>query len=209
VLLNISSISVETIQKGELEKEIPEFYELKNVVENNAWHENDSVFDHTLSVVGSLLTVIQDSGEKVISVLNQKVDRNTRHDLLFLATLFHDIGKKETIIKNNGITSCPDHESKGAEKTKPILERFDLSQKEKNWIFTLIKHHGEINFVLNEKDGTLAQRYAAVQNDFSDIALELILFSIADVQGSQVNKKNPAEGEYRVNFLKTVLKAYF
>jgi hypothetical protein len=50
-MLKISDITIEKIKNDEFIKELPELYELKNVIENNLWHTNDSTFNHTLTVL--------------------------------------------------------------------------------------------------------------------------------------------------------------
>lgn len=108
---NIILIDRRNIKSGKLVKLIPEFYELKKVIENNNSHHKESVFDHTFSVFDNL--------GKTLRKLNKK------NELLKLAALFHDIAKKETIIINdNGLTSCPGHEDGGLGQSKENIKTF-------------------------------------------------------------------------------------
>jgi len=109
-MIKVSAISIKKLRDGEFKKELPEFYELKDVVENNAWHNDDVVFTYTLAVLKKLEGITKRANNKINSYLSQKVDGNTRGQLLFLATLFHDIAKPETFASEEGSTLCPDHE---------------------------------------------------------------------------------------------------
>lgn len=57
--IKISEFTIERIQNREFEKLIPEFYELKEIVENNPWHNNDSVLNHTISLLKELEELIK------------------------------------------------------------------------------------------------------------------------------------------------------
>ena len=130
-MLKVSSINIKKLRNEQFQKELPEFFELKNFVENNSWHNNDSIFNHTLAVLEELEKLLKSINNKIKVYLNQKIDEHTRKDLLFLGTLFHDIAKSNTLIKNGDLTSCPKHEEEGSEKVQAILKRFDLSEREK------------------------------------------------------------------------------
>jgi len=49
--IKLSELTLERIKNREFEKLIPEFYELEEIIENNDWHNNDSVLNHTISVL--------------------------------------------------------------------------------------------------------------------------------------------------------------
>jgi len=129
-LLNISDVTIEKLKSGDLIQELPEIYELKEVIENTIGHINRSVFNHTLDVLENL--------EKLIN-------KNNKKQLLILAVLFHDVGKKETLRIKDGKTSCPGHESVSAEKTANILKRFHLSPAEKDYVVRIISNHGKLH----------------------------------------------------------------
>lgn len=206
--IKISDINIEKIKNNKLTKELPEVYQLKEVIENNDWHNQESVFDHTLVVLEKLKEIIRDSPPKIFSYLNQKIDNYSRKDLLFLSALFHDIGKKETLLKDNDITSCPNHEEHGSIKIKEILNRFDLSNKEKGVVIQIVKNHGLIHLVLDLKNDKLDQEYKKFKLSHSDIFLELILLATADTAGSYLQIVRPEEFKFRMNFYKKILNNY-
>lgn len=71
-MLKISDISIEKLRNNEFQKELPEFYELKGVIENNSWHSNDPVFDHTLAVLKELEKLLKSANDKINSILSEK-----------------------------------------------------------------------------------------------------------------------------------------
>src|SRR5664280_1676998 len=81
---------------------------LMHVVENNDWHIQQSVLDHTMRVATSVTGVIDFAIPELATFVDQKerVQRYTERrvggsyscaDLLRLAALFHDIGKEDTL----------------------------------------------------------------------------------------------------------------
>jgi len=204
---NISILNKRNIKSGKLAKLIPEFYGLKEVIENNPWHNNEPVFDHTLSVLDNLGKIIHNSKKEIKRTLNKIVDKNSRKDLLYTAALFHDIGKKETMIDlDNGIKKCPGHCQKGAEKTEKILKRFNLSPKESKIITDIVRNHGLINDIIAPSNKNFRKEYRIFKKEFSKIYPELFLLSFADTIGSYLKKTKPAEFRHRINFYKKELK---
>ena len=188
---------------------MPELYELKKVIENNSWHNNDPVFDHTIATLEELDGLLKKAKGKINSRLNQKVDQHTRKELLFLSALFHDIAKKETyVLEEDDQTSCLNHEKTGACKAKKILERFDLSDKEKEIVVKIIKYHGEIHVILDIGNENLEGDYEALKAKHSDIFLELILLATADTLASQLKDNNPEKFNYRMDFYHNIYENF-
>ena len=207
-MLKLSDINIEKLKKNKLESELPEFYELKNIVENNAWHINDSVFDHTVNVLEKLEELMNNAKYKIRIYLNEKIDNYSKKDILFLAALFHDIAKKETIKTGGAITSCPNHEEEGSHKCKAILSRFDLSEKEKDVIVRIVRYHGEIHAIVDPENERLEDQYKEFRTKYHDILLELILLAMADISGCQLNENDPDEFNFRMNFYQNVIYNY-
>ncbi|MBI4993691.1 HD domain-containing protein [Candidatus Wolfebacteria bacterium] len=200
--LKISTITIKKLKNNKFINALPELYELKNVIENNLWHNNDSVFDHTIAVLEKLEMLFKKTNDNINSYLNQIVNKNTKKQLLFLGTVLHDIAKKETIINKNSITTCPRHEQKGAVKAQKILRRFNLSQKEIHYITNLIKHHGLIHCLLDDVNN---QNFQAQFNNFmkkffKNIYPELMLLGLADTAVNYLKITNPKEFQLRIKF---------
>jgi len=147
--IKLSEITIKKIKNRELEEFIPELYKLEDIVENNPWHNKESVFDHTMSVLSNLEKIIKNSKKGTKQALNKIIEKHSRKDLLKVATLLHDIGKKETIADlGGGARSCPGHEKKGAQKAKKILKRLNLPSKELKIITDIVRNHGAIHDII-------------------------------------------------------------
>lgn len=141
--------------------------------------------------------------------LRRKLNNNyTRKDLLYLATVLHDIGKPETLFLECGITSCPEHETAGAEKSIQILERFDLSEREKDFVRKIIQHHGKFCVAYKENP---KEDYKQLEKEHPNIFLESILFEIADTLGLKKLKEESVREEQKkmVDFYQMQLDLYF
>ena len=207
-MLTISDISIDKLRNNKLKKELPEFYELKEVIENNDWHNNDSVFNHTLTVLEKLEELLKNVKDKISNYLNQKITNCTRKDLLFLAALFHDIGKKETMVKKGNWAECPkyEHEKYGSVKVKKILKRIDLSGNEKDIVIQIVRHHGDIHYILDPKNDKLKEQYQDFKANLSNIFLELILLGMADTLGGQLGENKLDEFKFRIDFYNKVIR---
>ncbi len=207
---NISCLNKTNIISGKLKTLVPELYELKDVVENSndGWHDNESVFDHTLSVISALEKLFLGAKGNIKKLLNQKIDKNTRKILLKVAAIFHDIAKKETIAKDeNGFTSCPHHAERGTEKTEKILEHFDLSRKEKQFILDIIGGHMYLHFLLAPENPNFQKDFVVIKNKIlKQIYPESILLDYADTIGAGIRKTRPKEYRYRIDFYRREIK---
>jgi hypothetical protein len=137
--------------------------------------------------------------------LNQKIDNYSKRDLLFLSTLFHDIAKPDTIIEENEVTSCSNHEEVGSEKVRDILKRFDLSKKERAIVINIIKYHGEIHPILSSKNTDIEKQFADFKQRHHDIFIELILLGMSDTFGSQLRDNNIEEYNFRSDFYRRII----
>ena len=204
-MLKVEDITIEKLENNEFINELPELYELREVIENNEWHNHDSVFNHTMSVLKSCENILKDVNSQINSYLNEKIGTHTKKQLMFLANLFHDIGKKETMVQQ-GEDYClaPKHEEVGAEKLRPMLDRIDLTEKEKEFVIKLVKSHSAIHFIIAPE--FKEKEYEEFKITYKDIYLELIIMAMADTVGSQLNENNPEQFRFRINFYKEILK---
>ena len=203
--MKLSELTIEKIKTREFEKLIPELYELEEVVENNPWHNNDRVLGHTISVLVELKQVFEKLNNKTKAYLDKKIGTYSRKELLFLATLFHDIGKKETYKKENDIARCPGHEEVGALKLENILTRFDLSESEKKFIIEIVRNHGVIHEILNYPEENPEKKVEEFKEGHPNTFLEIILLAVADMVGSQLKENNLEDFKFRIDFLNKII----
>lgn len=203
---NIKVLSKENILSGKIQELVPELYELQTVIENSddSWHDNESVFDHTMMVMSALERLFLDAKRNLKRELNQKIDQNSKKILLKVAAIFHDIAKKETIVvKEDGYTSCPGHAELGKKKAEPILERFDLSEKEKQFVLDIIGGHMHFHYLLTPGYSQNFQKdLAEVKRKIKDVYAEVVLLDYADTVDGGIRKTKPKEYRERIGFYK-------
>lgn len=205
--IKISEFTIDKIKNREFEKIIPELYELENIVENSDWHINDDVLHHTISVLIELEKLLEETNDKIKCYLDQIIAKHSRKEILFLGATFHNLGKKETFLKEDNITKCPEHEEKGAEKLKKTIKRFDLPSKEEEIVIQIVKNHGVIHSILDAPEDAKKQ-LEKLKQKYSNIFLEMVLLAMADMLGSQLRDNKPGEFEFRKDFLSKILNNY-
>ena len=188
---------------------LPEFYELKKVIENNPWHNNESTFTHTLAVLNELQKFFKNNkNAKLKLYLNKKIDAYRRKELLFLAIVLHDLGKKETIITKGKISSFPNHEKISVRKARKILRNFNLTGKEKDIVLGIIKDHSHIHDIVRPENFTLAKQFNEIKKISKNYFIELIIMVMADTTAGFLKTTNPSEYKFRVDFYQNELREF-
>lgn len=204
--IKLSEITIEKIKKRKFERVIPELYELESIIQNNSWHDNDSVFNHTLSVVSELNILLEKVTNKTEEHLNIKVQNYSNKELLILAAVFHDIGKKETLIEKGGETICINHEKIGAEKLRNILQRLDLVEEERGFVIKIVRNHDFIHAISRLEDADI--KWLEFKKRNLDIFIEVALLTKADILGGQLKNNMPEEFEFRIGFVDRIIESY-
>lgn len=207
-------INIETSTEHQFIAAIPELNTLKGIVENNAWHDNDDVYVHIMTVFNNLkknllLEFIKDSQvkERLNKYLNQKVGALTKRQILLWCGLLHDIAKPQTIKNNNGVTSCPNHEPEGAVIAKKIFNRLNFSEQDAERLYQIIYNHSVPHQLLNPMKNSEQIKNAAgeVKTKFGDIFIELLFLGLSDTEGCQLQFKNPNEFNFRIKYYYSIL----
>lgn len=206
--LSLTSFTPEAITNNDFVDRLPEYYKLRNVVESQGWHDNQTVFDHSIESAKVLEEIVrfdylsEQDRNTLVDYLNGKRETQTRLDLLRLATLLHDIGKLVSLQHNSeGNTSSPSHGAIGAWVARPVVDKFDLSDTEKEFILGLISDH-----LLPSDLIEMAINNGSAPSEVVDLlyanrpgsAVELLLLGYADWLGCDVRESVREERDKRV-----------
>jgi hypothetical protein len=191
-----------TLKIGELNNIFPEVIPLKQCRENSPWHNNLSVFDHTVSTLNNIGKEIKFASPEIKDYLNQKVDKKyTRLDLSLLVGLLHDVGKPVSIkTDSKGNTTCLHHEDIGASYATRILKRFDLSSIERDFVTTMVLNHGLLHQTTNSDNLATKEEFFNLDRLFPYLSKDLIILAKADTAGSDLKTLNPSDYQRRINF---------
>jgi UTP:GlnB (protein PII) uridylyltransferase len=205
-------VTAQSLQAGQWQELLPEFYQLKTVEENSSWHDHQNVFDHVVKVVKSLESVlsgtqpVSDNFPLLVEKLNQPFASKTRKQLLILATLLHDIAKPTTVRElEGGIKACPGHEEAGAAMVSSFATRFGLTPAETARVEKIVRYHGQLHDALSKilaaAPESADEIFATEIEPYQEIVLELLLLMYADVMGSDLQASNSDEYDQRLTLI--------
>lgn len=117
-------------------KEFPVIEELRGIEQNPAWHGEGDVFEHTKRVC-----------EAVVSLPEWDLLGCEEKGLLYLASLFHDLGKKLCSRMEDGVIVSPKHAVTGARMFRELWYRnpeyaAGLSWEQREAVVSLVRFHG-------------------------------------------------------------------
>ena len=164
-------------ETGVLGRFIPEFGALRCLVVHEPYHMY-TVDEHTLLAIKSLenlLTTNYGNLEELREIINSM----EKLDLLFLALLFHDIGK----------AAGKYHEEEGYRRLKNILDRFNIEGRKRVMIEFLVKNHilmSRLAMTRESSDMDVITRFADTVGDLENLKA-LYLMTYADM--SAVNPR--------------------
>lgn len=212
--INIQFITSKALREKKFSRIFPEFYNQANVIENNLWHNNQSVFDHVIGVYEGLETLLQfkelDPPQKTFltKYLSDLLKNSSRRDILKVATLLHDIAKTDTlIISADGTTRCSGHELIAAERVKRFSVRFNLDKQDEQYVQRIVRYHGLISDFLNLiiVNGNKEKYLRIFKETVGDVAIELVLLMHADLLGSDLKKRDKKAYDDRIRILSWML----
>ncbi len=161
-------------------QEFPIINELKNIPQNSKYHGEGNVYIHTANVCREILSFPE------FKLLTEK-----EQFILYLAALFHDIGKLTCTVIENGNIVSPRHGIRGSKifrelSYKEYSNKYEISYDFRESISRLIKYHSlPFHFENRENpDQTLLK-----VSEGTDMRL-LYLLSKADILGRKCDDKN-------------------
>lgn len=208
--MDILKVSVSDLRNGKYKNIFPDLYALKGLLEKNPVHDNQDIFEHSLSVFQEMSKLLTFPPESFRQKLEQREDQLTRKEILLWLALFHDIGKLYTLTtSSDGVTICLDHGEIGAAIFNKENSNLTLSKKEKDTIARLIKYHELIDSVTKiyeqRKEKELLKIFADIVGDW---ACGLSLFMLADWEGLDVKLINPSFYQKRKKTINEIMN-YF
>ena len=158
---------------GFLSRFIPEFSEIEGKVHYDLYHVHP-VDIHSILAVEELRKLRDGHYQKDYPLLTSLIREIEKPEILFLATLLHDIGK--------GMEG--DHSLTGAQIVKAIGERMGLSVEDRDLIGFLVKHHllmVETAFRRDLHDEQVILRFATEIENINQLKM-LYLLTYADIK---------------------------
>lgn len=146
----------------------PHFLKLKKIIENNSYHDHESVFDHSIKsykfaqkeIKGSFIKN-EEAKMAFDSYISVRVDGVEKRDLMQILALVHDIGKttvfeidgkQKSIVETlpNGETFTPYHDYWGSLIVKDVVDGVGFSDEQIWYLSNCIRIHGTFNSVWKE-----------------------------------------------------------
>lgn len=119
---------------GILDRFIPEFGRLRNLVINEPYHKY-TVDEHTLMAIKTFEIIKNSKNSKFQAIFN--IFKNYKQEIFFLSILLHDLGKSYL----NHSKRVSRHEDYGYIILKSVIERLNLSYIDRKKIELLVKNH--------------------------------------------------------------------
>ncbi|GEM_PF-4597432 len=179
----------------------PLFLRLKSVVENNAWHDHEDVYTHSVKtkntaqerITGDFIT--NPEAKKLFQQFtNEDFHGMKRADLMILIALTHDIGKILSVKEENeikplevtdteGLTYPPGHEYWGSTVVNKILEELSLSDEIISYITKGVRVHDSFqgDYLPSRKDWPMEKLINDVKSRAEGLFIESMFNNFCDV----------------------------
>lgn len=178
---------------------LPELVALRGV-EQSAYHHLD-VYDHTLAVLAETVALERDPaallgpehGARVARLLAAPfADELTRGTALRFGALLHDIAKPQTRgVLEDGRVTFHDHDRQGAALARAILARLRTSERLREHVAALTRHHLRLGFLVRERP--LSRRAVhGYLRACAPVEVDVSLLSIADRLATRGRKAQEA-----------------
>jgi [protein-PII] uridylyltransferase len=160
---------------GVLGRFIPEFGALRSLVVHEPYHMY-TVDEHTLMAIRHL-EALRTTKYKNLEDLSTIFNSMERVDTLFMALLFHDIGK----------AAGRHHEEEGYKRLKNILARFNFSVRKRQRIEFLVRNHILMSTIALRREATDTEVIAGFADAVADAENLKAIYLITYADMSAVN----------------------
>jgi poly(A) polymerase len=172
---------------GATEAVLPELAGLRGV-EQSRFHHLD-VFEHTRALLAETIALEREpdrlvggsDGEALAAVLNAPLANElTRGQALRLGALLHDIAKPQTrSVTPQGRITFMGHDESGARLSSEILGRLRASERLREHVAALTRHHLRLGFLVHEMPLSRRAVYDYLRVT-APVAIDVTMLSVAD-----------------------------
>ena len=176
---------------------LPELSALRGV-EQSRYHHLD-VRDHTLAVLGEVIALERDpsplgpGAADASAFLRASLANDlTRWGALRFGALLHDIAKPQTRSTTpEGRVTFISHDSLGAEMAAGVMARLRASERLRDHVGRLVRHHLRLGFMVHERPMARRSVYAYL-HACEPVAVDVTVLSVADRLATRGDKAEEA-----------------
>ncbi|MFL5896627.1 MAG: HD domain-containing protein [Thermoleophilaceae bacterium] len=171
---------------GVLRAILPELADLRGLDQSHFHHLD--VYEHTVEVVRSLIEIDEqlagffpETARALRAALDEPLgDDLSRGEALRFAALLHDVGKRPTRqTTDSGRVTFIGHDAVGAEMIRKICMRLRTSERLREYIAALTRHHLVLGFLVHERPLSRRDVYRYLKR-CSPVEVEVTLLTCAD-----------------------------
>ncbi|MBP7774454.1 HD domain-containing protein [Candidatus Woesebacteria bacterium] len=212
--INLLTLTAASLKEKRYLAELPEYYALESVVENNPWHDHQNVLDHVIKVYAAIEQLLKfeeraDSQKTFLhSYFSRTIGNHSKKEILCGAALLHDIAKIDTLVTTvDGNSYCPGHELIGASRVHKFSERLGLDAVSTGYVEKIVRYHGFISEILNYilTYGNKQKYFELFSETVGNVALELVLHLQADIHGCDLERLDKTGFDQRIEILDWML----
>lgn len=162
---------------GRLSEILPELAATVGIKQNNNYHPEGDVFEHTMQAVDAAAVLEYESQHDKLTVI--------------FATLCHDLGKVDTTEIMDGKITSYGHDESGMEPTKKLMKRITLKIELMETVEKLVRYHmAPIQFV--DQNASLSAYKKLAKKLYPQTNLQLLAkVSLADKRGRNDTSHEP------------------
>ncbi|MQF99146.1 MAG: HD domain-containing protein [SAR202 cluster bacterium] len=150
------------------------------------------VFNHCLQTPGKLEKIVDSPDDQIFSLVPRLFDMyeyfseivsdgHNRLTMAKVAGLLHDIAKPATkTVDGTGRIRFIGHDLKGSEVTESFLDRLRFSNKGKNHISTMVRHHLRPTQMSSDGQYPTDKAMYRYYRDLKDVAFDILFLNLAD-----------------------------
>jgi poly(A) polymerase len=180
---------------------LPQLDALRGVRQSR--HHHRDVHGHTLEVLERTIALQTDPAailgaaelaEPVAELLAEPLaDELTRGEALRWGALLHDVAKPLTgAVRADGRVTFLDHDARGAELARSVLERLRVSERLRAHVAALVRHHLRLGFLVHEPQPLARRTVFDYLQATSPVEVDVTLLSVADRLGTRGDRAEEA-----------------